>query len=107
MAKDDPFGDGGGSRVGQPDKPKRDNVKPTNTTADTAQGEDVKAHDIGDGHGGITTGSGAEAARGVLDANDNGSPTEPGSQPLTDHGNEHEPGYGGKGGEPRTSSDQR
>jgi len=112
MSKDNPFGDEGGARVGRPDTPKRDNLKPDNAKSDTVQGNDVKPHDIGDGHGGITTGAGAEAARGILDtndsdANDSGSPAEPGSQPLADRANEHEPGYGGKGGEPRTSSDQR
>jgi hypothetical protein len=31
----------------------------------------------------------------------------PGSEPLQDRSVEHESGYGGKGGEPRVSSDQR
>jgi hypothetical protein len=31
----------------------------------------------------------------------------PGSEPLEERTMEHESGYGGKGGEPRTSSDQR
>ncbi len=31
----------------------------------------------------------------------------PGSEPLEERTTEHESGYGGRGGEPRTSSDQR
>jgi hypothetical protein len=31
----------------------------------------------------------------------------PGSEPLEERTTEHESGYGGKGGEPRTSSDKR
>jgi hypothetical protein len=31
----------------------------------------------------------------------------PGSEPLEDRTTEHESGYGGKGGQPRVSSDQR
>ncbi len=90
MSKDDPFGDDAGTRVGHPDTPKRDNVS--------------------DENGGITTGSGAEAARGIHEVNKKGSTgsnPKPGSEPLDERENEHKPGYGGEGGKPRTSSDQR
>lgn len=71
------------------------------------------------------TGMGAEAAEGI---NDMGTPVlgersgldsretgrsfragadRSGSEPLVDRGWVHESGYGGKGGEPRVSSDQR
>ncbi|HEV7705416.1 MAG TPA: hypothetical protein VGO46_14035, partial [Gemmatimonadaceae bacterium] len=43
------------------------------------------------------THAGAEAAEGMRS----------GSQPLEERTTEHESGYGGKGGEPRVSSDQR
>ncbi len=89
MSKDNPFGDGGGARVGRPDTPKRDNVS--------------------DENGGTTTGSGAEAARGIHETNKKGSAepnSRPGSEPLDDRDAQHKPGYGGEGGKPRTSSDQ-
>jgi hypothetical protein len=75
-----------------------------------------------------STGAGAEAAEGLraVSGQRGGEPTRsdkdavkppakpsadkmkhPGSEPLQDRGTEHESGYGGKGGEPRVSSDQR
>lgn len=84
MAEDNPYGDDQGTRVGRPDTPKRDNVS--------------------DESGGTTTGAGAEAARGIHEANEKGSTdsnARPGSEPLDDRKNEHEPSYGGKMGEPR------
>lgn len=63
------------------------------------------------------TGAGSEAAEGIHGA---ASPSEgapgqegtgkagrPGSEPLHQREHEHRSGYGGEGGEPRTSSDQR
>ena len=44
-----------------------------------------------------STHAGAEAAEGM----------RAGSEPLEERTMEHESGYGGKGGEPRVSSDQR
>lgn len=63
------------------------------------------------------TGAGAEAAQGIQSAKQDGG-TSPegakqqdasrsGSEPLSDRAAEHEGSYGGKGGAPRTSSDQR
>ena len=71
----------------------------------------------GGGSGGGSTGAGAEAARGIQSATQDGG-TSPdgakqqdasrsGSEPLPDRSTEHEGSYGGKGGAPRTSSDQR
>jgi hypothetical protein len=75
-----------------------------------------------------STGAGAEAAEGLraVSGQRGGEPTRsdkgavnppakpsadkmnhPGSEPLQDRATEHESGYGGKGGEPRVSSDQR
>jgi hypothetical protein len=67
--------------------------------------------------GAAGTGAGAEAAQGIESAQQDGG-TSPegakqknaarsGSEPLADRAAEHEGGYGGKDGEPRTSSDQR
>ena len=55
---------------------------------------------------------GAEAARGVHGAQaqrgtQGQTADRPGSEPLADRKNEHKPSYGGEGGDPRTSSDQR
>jgi hypothetical protein len=78
MSKNNPYGDDGGTRVGRPDTPKRDNL----------------------------TESGNEAARGIHDANKKGSPARPGSEPLKERENQHKSGYGGENGKPRRSSDQ-
>lgn len=57
------------------------------------------------------SGAGAEAAQGVHSRQ--GGQSAPrtddrsGSEPLEGRGREHKPSYGGEGGEPRTSSDQR
>ena len=57
-----------------------------------------------------STGAGAEAAEGVHDSKDAKGANDAnraGSEPLTDRTREHKPSYGGEGGSPRTSSDQR
>ncbi|MEO8880520.1 MAG: hypothetical protein ABI446_08990 [Gemmatimonadaceae bacterium] len=75
-----------------------------------------------------STGGGAEAAEGMkaVSGQRGGEPTRsdkgavsrpakpssdkmshPGSEPLEDRTSEHESGYGGKGGKPRVSSDER
>ena len=74
------------------------------------------------------TGAGAEAAEGLkaVSGQRGGEPgrsdtsavqspakptadkmSHPGSEPLNERTTEHESGYGGKGGEPRVSSDER
>jgi hypothetical protein len=63
------------------------------------------------------TGAGSEAAEGIHGAasSSEGAPRtagtseadRPGSEPLHERGREHRSGYGGEGGKPRTSSDQR
>ena len=58
------------------------------------------------------TGMGGEANRGVEGAkiergSDEQGSERSGSEPLRGRQSEHKPSYGGEGGEPRTSSDQR
>lgn len=90
----DPYGDDQGTRVGKPSTPDRDNVEPSGKKG--ARGEQ-----------GGATGAGNEAAAGIHGTNDGGSGKRPGSEPLDERKNEHKSGYGGEGGSPRTSSDQR
>lgn len=89
----DPYGDDQGTRVGRPSTPHRDNME---SGKKGARGEQAKA-----------TGAGNGAAEGIHDANAGGSGTRPGSEPLKERDAVHKPGYGGEGGKPRTSSDQR
>jgi hypothetical protein len=66
-------------------------------------------------HDSNETNSGSEAAQGIHNAKSNdrsrngdADTTErPGSEPLVDRKDEHVSGYGGKNGDPKTSSDQR
>jgi len=93
-AHGDPFGDDQGTRVGRPSTPQRDNVEPSGKAG--PKGEQGKA-----------TGAGSEAAAGIHATNQGGSAVRPGSEPLEERKDEHKSGYGGEGGAPRTSSDQR
>ena len=57
-----------------------------------------------------STGAGAEGARGIhnrQEAKGTEDGDRAGSEPLEGRGREHKPSYGGEGGAPRTSSDQR
>lgn len=90
----DPYGDDQGTRVGHPGTPHRDNAEPSGKAG--ARGEQGKS-----------TGAGNEAAAGIHGANDGGAGSRPGSEPLEERTTEHKSGYGGEGGAPRTSSDQR
>jgi hypothetical protein len=49
----------------------------------------------------------AKAQRGTLDHEQREQAGKSGSEPLDGRGSEHKPSYGGEGGAPRTSSDQR
>lgn len=56
------------------------------------------------------SGAGAEGAQGIRthsESKDGSSDNRAGSEPLEGRGREHKPSYGGEGGAPRTSSDQR
>ena len=79
MKKDDPYGDGGGARVGEPETPQRDNM----------------------GKGSL--GAGKEATGGIA-KNGKG---KSGSATGTDSTPGKTSGYGGNKGGPKTSSDQR
>jgi hypothetical protein len=50
---------------------------------------------------------GAQRGASVQGGTDERAPERPGSEPLSGREREHKSGYGGEGGEPRTSSDQR
>lgn len=92
MTNDDPYGDDQGTRVGHPDRPERHDAGSVRDRGDRSG----DAADPGD------MASGNEAARGIESDNAGGSATRPGSEPLRNREQEHEPGYGGKGGTPRT-----
>lgn len=90
----DPYGDDQGTKVGHPSTPDRDNAEPSGKKGPRGEENDA-------------TGAGNEAAVGIHGTNSGGSGKRPGSEPLDERKNEHKSGYGGEGGAPRTSSDQR
>lgn len=116
------FGDGQGTRVGKPDAGRSDEGGRMG-----AAGTDGNAGDRGVSRGADavsadkSTGAGAEAAEGVHGLEEQGSGKKPGdhrgkanagsndqgSEPLEGRNREHRSGYGGSGGEPVASSDQR
>lgn len=86
MSTKNPYGDDAGTRVGRPSTPDRKN----------------------------RIGAGAEAATGIhsdqddqADGTTDGTRERPGSEPLEHRDREHDPGYGGKGGAPKSSSEER
>jgi hypothetical protein len=90
---DDPYGDGGGARIGEPTTPQRNN------------------RGLGS-LGSSKESSGGIAREGSGNVNEDRSATAPARaararKALEDHAPGHESGYGGKKGEPKTSSDQR
>jgi len=76
----DPYGDDQGTRVGHPSTPHRDNA------GDKTDGKS------GGKSGGSTAGTADESTEAAV---------------AEERKKVHKPGYGGEGGEPRTSSDQR
>lgn len=115
-----PYGDDAGTRVGMPNTPDRanDGKHDGNVKSDLDGGgardeqtgnyaDDAKRTDKNAPESDKTTGAGNEAARGIRGANQGGSQRAPGSEPLEHREDQHKSGYGGEGGEPRTSSDQR
>jgi hypothetical protein len=119
------FGDDMGTRVGRPDQAHRAPLGDTDVHAGPSTG--TSEHDLEgsilDGaetrrgtEGSGSTGMGAEGAqgihdvqeqRGTLDQEQRAQAGMQGSEPLEGRGSEHKPSYGGEGGKPRTSSDQR
>ncbi|MGH7665549.1 MAG: hypothetical protein ACRENI_14860 [Gemmatimonadaceae bacterium] len=133
----DGFGDDQGTRVGAPDPHANadeamhgisatrpvSNAMRASGKAGSSTGSTSKA-------GGRPTGSGAEAAEGIhnkgraaanrerkqearhgvdagRDQPNETPPTQVGSEPLEERNTEHKSGYGGEGGKPKTSSDER
>ena len=130
------FGDDGGTRVGRPDPASGADASTGPSTQPVKEGLEGSAFE-GEGEDddrsaartaqgrGRPTGAGAEAAEGTHDAvrdraasdrsgveaaadrNADRDNDRRGSEPLAGRETEHVSGYGGKMGEPRTSSDQR
>ena len=120
------FGDDKGARVGRPDQAKRAPLgdsgstaagPSTNTSEHDLEGSVISGAETRRGTDeGQSTGMGAEGAqgihnvqqqRGTLDQEQREQAGMSGSEPLEGRGSEHKPSYGGEGGQPRTSSDQR
>ena len=118
------FGDDMGARVGRPDQARRAPLgdtgthagPSTNTSEHDLEGSILDGADTHRGTEGQSTGAGAEGAQGIHDSKaqrgtlDQGQRDQSGmsgSEPLEGRGSEHKPSYGGEGGVPRTSSDQR
>ena len=119
------FGDDMGARVGRPDQARRAPLgdhnqeagPSTGTSTHDLEGSILEGADTRRGTDeGASTGMGAEGAqgihdmqaqRGTLDQEQREQAGMHGSEPLEGRGSEHKPSYGGEGGKPRTSSDQR
>ncbi len=124
------LGDDQGTRVGSPDPDRTaesEYAGPSTGPADKGLEGSILDDSIGQGDAGPgATGAGAEAAEGLQAAGGGGreqeraginptstgqpQPGQPGwsgSEPLEGTSQPHTSGYGGEGGRPRTSSDQR
>lgn len=123
----DGFGDDQGARVGRPDQARRAPLGDSNTHVGPST--DTSEHDLEgsvlagaesrrntDDEPGGSTGAGAEGAEGIhgageqkgtLDQEQREQAGMSGSEPLQDRGGQHKGSYGGEGGSPRVSSDQR
>ena len=107
--RSNPHGDDQGTRVGSPDQgsPSERNQSRGSTGAGAEAAEGIHSadgnRDPGDNSAieSQPTGRGGKAAGGSTDV----APS--GSEPLVDRENEHRSGYGGAGGKPVKSSDQR
>jgi hypothetical protein len=109
----DGLGDDQGTRVGAPDQsasaPRQHSDAPSERPArQTGTGSEASEgmHDAQQGGGrneGDATGlSGQDTGRSTRDGG-----TRAGSEPLAEEGDQHRSGYGGAGGAPVTSSDER
>lgn len=123
------FGDDGGTRVGRPDAARGADAGAGPSSQPVKEGLEGAVFEGGgrDSRGPRTanTGAGGEAAEGMHDAQGDRAPGDRsgveeddagstrggqarrGSEPLEHREQEHKSGYGGEGGAPRTSSDQR
>ena len=110
------YGDDGGTRVGRPDTGRDADVSTGPSSQTTKEGLEGA---VFEGEGTGNTGAGGEAAQGIYDAQGSGTgrgtaggslggaDRHDGPESLADRQQEHKSGYGGEGGAPRTSSDQR
>ena len=121
------LGDDMGVRVGRPDQARRAPLG-NSETHEAGPSTGISEHDLegsilegaetrrGTDEGAAGTGMGAEGAQGIHDAQQQRGTLDHeqreqagmrGSEPLEGRGSEHKPSYGGEGGVPRISSDQR
>ena len=114
--KSNPLGDDQGTRVGSPDASRRNDARgASGSGGEAAEGihgasggrdpgakSSVESHPTGRA---ATGGAGTSSGGGDKAASDGQDRT--GSEPLTDRETEHRSGYGGSGGDPVSSSDQR
>ena len=110
MPKRDNYGDDQGTRVGSPDTGaatgRNDSRGATGAGAEAAEG--IHSADGGRDPGDRSALESQPTGRGDAPSGRQGSTQEPtGSEPLTDRETEHRSGYGGSGGRPVSSSDQR
>jgi hypothetical protein len=106
---DDGYGDDQGTRVGSPDQSAASSQadgesrpqRQTGTGSEASEGIHNARHEEGRDEGDRTGLTGKETGPGVRDGD-----ARAGSEPLTE-GDQHRSGYGGAGGAPVRSSDQR
>lgn len=97
------LGDDQGTRVGRPDPSPAAASEGTRAAGSRPTGAGSEATE-----GVHSTGGRSESdASGVVGDRADGAKGRKGSEPLEERTNEHRSGYGGKGGSPVTSSDQR
>lgn len=99
--RSNPHGDDQGTRIGAPDPAGRSRPNPPPGGATGAGSE------AAEGIHGASTDRDPSDRSSVEDSQAESEPDRSGSEPLTDRENEHRSGYGGSGGQPTKSSDQR
>ena len=103
------LGDDQGTRVGRPDSSdatrRNDSRGATGAGAEAAEG--IHSADGGRDPGDRSALENQPTGRADAQSSGKGNQEPTGSEPLTDRETEHRSGYGGAGGHPVTSSDQR
>lgn len=97
------LGDDQGTRVGRPDPSPAAASEGDRAAGSRPTGAGSEATEGVHGTGGRSEGD----TSGVVADRNQGKQGRKGSEPLEERANEHRSGYGGKGGTPVTSSDQR
>ena len=107
--RSNPHGDDQGTRVGSPDKGSVSERKPSggSTGAGAEAAEGIHSADGGRDPSDNSAVESQPTGRGGKGAGGSGDVAPSGSEPLVDRENEHRSGYGGAGGKPVKSSDQR